>query len=105
MADFMLLIAAYYFSSFMFVIVHVLGLISGALAGWFMSGVSISQGAVVGLICGLLVLVVILLMGLATPLVSQDIPSFVGWIIALSPAVLAVALPSIALRVIRARLW
>ena len=105
MQDIGLMIAAIYFSSFMYVIVHVLGLVSGALAGWLMSGVSTSQGAVVGLISGLLVLVVILLMGLATPLVSQDIPSFVGWIISLSPSVLAVAVPPIALRNIRTRLW
>ena len=103
MQDIGLMIAAIYLSSFAFVIIPLLGLISGSVAGWLMSGVSISQGAVVGLISGLLVLVVILLMGLATPLVSQDIPSFVGWIIALSPAVLALAVPVLVLQVIRIR--
>ena len=105
MQDIGLMIAAIYFSSLMYVIVHVLGLISGALAGWLMRGVSIIQGAVVGLICGLLVLVVILLMQLATPLISRNTSPFVDWIIILSPAVLAVALPPIALRIFRARLW
>ncbi len=105
MADFGLMIAAIYFSSLMYVIVHVLGMISGALAGWLLPGVSIKQGAVVGLICALLVLVVILLMQLATPSSSQGYPSFVLWAIALSPAMLATALPPIALWAIRTRLW
>ena len=45
MQDIGLMIAAIYFSSLMYVIVHVLGLISGAVAGWIMRGGSITAWA------------------------------------------------------------
>ena len=105
MQDIGLMIAAIYLSSFVFVIIPLLGLISGAVAGWIMRGVSIALGALIGLGAGLLLLLTFVLHGWAASglLFKADLPRSLWLIVAFSPPVLALVVPPIALWVIRIR--
>ena len=58
--------AVVYFSSLIFVVVPLLGLASGAVAGRLTRGVSTGLGAVVGFMTGASALVALLLLGWAT---------------------------------------
>ena len=96
--------AAVYLSSLIFVIVPLLGLASGAVAGRLTKGASTGLGAVVGLMTGALVLVALFLLGWATThLVNLDIPSDLALAIAFSPLALAIVVPVAVLQVIRFR--
>ena len=104
MQDIELMIAAIYLSSFVFVIIPLLGLISGAVAGSIMRGVSTVVGAIVGLVTGLLVLAVFLLLGwISYDLFKVGLPRSLWLIVAFSPPVLALVVPPIALWVNRIR--
>ena len=95
------IIAAIYFSSFLFIIIPLLGLISGAVAGWRMRGVSVALGVIVGVVSGLLVILTFFLCGWVTGDLLMGMSDSVTWVFALSPPVVAVVVPPILLRVIR----
>ena len=105
MQDIGLMIAAIYLSSFVLVITPLLGLISGAVAGWIMRGGSIGLGALICLGAGLLLLLTFVLLGWAASglLFKADLPRSVWLIAAFSPPVLDLVVPPIALWVIRIR--
>ena len=93
-----------YFSSLIFVVLPLLGLASGAVAGSVTRGVSTGLGAVVGLMTGASALVALFLLGWATagPF-HLDISSDLALAIAFSPLALAIVVPVAVLRVIRIR--
>ena len=96
--------AAVYFSSLIFVVVPLLGLASGAVAGRLPKGVSTGLGAVVGLMTGASALVALFLLGWATTvLVNLDIPSDLELAIVFSPLALAIVVPVAVLQIIRIR--
>ena len=96
--------AVVYFSSLIFVVVPLLGLASGAVAGRLTTGVSTGLGAVVGFITGSSALVALFLLSwAATGLVNLDIPSDLALAIAFSPLALAIVVPVAVLQVIRIR--
>ena len=96
--------AAVYFSSLIFVIVPLLGLASGAVAGRLTKGVSTGLGAVVGFTTGASVLVALFILGWATAyLFNLDIPSDLAPAVAFSPLALALVVPVAVLHVIRIR--
>ena len=99
------IVAALYFVTVLyFVIVPLLGLISGLLAGWLMRGISIGFGAIVGLGTGLLVLVAFELLSWATGDLFLLGPSRnLLLLVAFSPPVLALAVPVVVLQVIGIR--
>ncbi len=98
------LAAAVYFSSLIFVVMPLLGLASGAVAGRLTKGVSTGLGAGVGFLTGASVLVALFLLSwAATHLVNLDIPSDLALAIAFSPLALAIVVPVAVLRVIRIR--
>ena len=105
MADFGQMVAAFYFSSFSFVTIPLLGLMSGAVAGRFMRGVSTVLGALIGLGAGLLVLLTFVLLGWAASglLFKADLPRSLWLVVAYSPPVLALTVPVPVLQVIRIR--
>ena len=104
MADFGQMVAAFYFLSYSFVTIPLLGLISGALAGRFMRGVSTVLGAIVGLVTGLLVLAAFLLPGwISYDLFTVGLPHNMLLLVAYSPPVLALTVPVAVLQVIRIR--
>ena len=97
------LAAAMYFSSLYFVIIPLLGLASGAIAGRLTPSVSTGLGAVVGLASGALTVTAFLLLGWAYTLVNLAISPDAALEIAFSALPLALVVPAAVVQVIRFR--